>query len=92
MGNNLYRRKEEESKRMYYLGEEKKSYLATEYVYLVQRTMYGAAWLVQQCTSGRCNSGRCVNSTVGSVVIGAAEVGVTSGVLYGAVLVQQWLV
>ena len=25
MGNNLYRRKEEESKRMYYLGEEKKS-------------------------------------------------------------------
>ena len=31
-------------------------------------------------------------ATVGSVVIGAAEVGVTSGVLYGAVLVQQWLV
>ena len=30
-------------------------------------------------------------ATVGSVVIGAAEVGVTSGVLYGAVLVQQWL-
>ena len=33
-------------------------------------------------------------STVGSVVIGVAEVGVTSDVpvLYGAVLVQQWLV
>ena len=31
-------------------------------------------------------------AAVGSVVIGAAEVGVTSGVLYGAVLVQQWLV
>ena len=31
-------------------------------------------------------------STVGSVMIGATEVGVTSGVLHGAVLVQQWLV
>ena len=31
-------------------------------------------------------------AAVGSVVIGAAEVGVPSGVLYGAVLVQQWLV
>ena len=47
MGHNHYRRKEEESKRMYYLGgrEEK---LATECVYFVQCTMYGAAWLVQQ--------------------------------------------
>ena len=50
MGNNHYRRKAEESKRMYYLGgrEEK---LATECVYLVQHSMYGArgaAWLVQQ--------------------------------------------
>ena len=31
-------------------------------------------------------------AAVGSVVIGAAEVGVTSGVLYGAVVVQQWSV
>ena len=30
-------------------------------------------------------------AAVGSVVIGAAEVGVPSGVLYGAVLVQQRL-
>jgi|SouAtlMetagenome_1021521.scaffolds.fasta_scaffold144904_1 hypothetical protein len=30
-------------------------------------------------------------AAVGSVVFGAAEVCVTSGVLYGAVLVQQWL-
>ena len=30
-------------------------------------------------------------TVVGAVVIGAAEVGVPSGVLYGAVLVQQWL-
>ena len=48
MGNNHYRRKEEESKRMYYLGEEKKSEQPNICVYLVQRTMYGAAWLVQQ--------------------------------------------
>ena len=31
-------------------------------------------------------------ATVASVVFGAAEVGVSSGVLYGAVLVHQWLV
>ena len=47
MGNyNRYRRNEEEteSKRMCYLGEEEKSYaIATECVYLMQRTMYGAA-------------------------------------------------
>ena len=30
-------------------------------------------------------------AAVGSVVFGAAEVCVTSGALYGAVLVQQWL-
>ena len=30
-------------------------------------------------------------TAVDSVVFGAAEVCVTSGVLYGAVLVQQWL-
>ena len=30
-------------------------------------------------------------AAVGSVVFGAAEVCVASGVLYGAVLVQQWL-
>ena len=30
-------------------------------------------------------------ATVGSVVFGAGEVCVTSGVLYCAVLVQQWL-
>ena len=45
---------------------------------LVQRTMYGAAWLVQQWSGA---------TVVGAVVIGAAEVGVPSGVLYGAVLV-----
>ena len=51
--------------------------------------MYGAAWLVQPAVVGATVVGV---SMVGSVVIGAAEVGVTSGVLYGAVLVQQWLV
>ena len=58
MGNNHYRRKAEESKRMYYLGgrEEK---LATECVYLVKRTMYGAAWLVQQWSKNDMSHYRC---------------------------------
>ena len=30
-------------------------------------------------------------AVVGAAAVGAAEVCVTSGVLYGAVLVQQWL-
>ena len=57
---NHYRRKEEESKRMYLFGgrEEK---LATEFVYLVQRTMYGAIWLSA--------------ALVGATVVGAAAVG-----------------
>ena len=57
-------------------GREEK--LTTECVYLVQRTMYGAAVA----------SAAVVGATVvGAVVIGAVEVGVPSGVLYGAVLV-----
>ena len=57
--------------------------LATECVYLVQRTMYGA---------GSMASAAMVRAAaVGSVVFGATEVCVTSGALYGAVLVQQWL-
>ena len=48
--------------------------------------MYGAAWPVRAALA-------VVGvATVGSVVVSAAEVGVTSGVLYGAVLVQAWLV
>ena len=31
-------------------------------------------------------------AVVGATVVGAAEVGVTSGVLYGAAMVQQWSV
>ena len=51
------------------------------------------AWLVQQWSvRGATIVGAAVGAAaVGSVVFGAAEVCVTSGVLYGAVLVQQWL-
>ena len=31
-------------------------------------------------------------AVVGATVVGATEVGVTSGVLYGAAIVQQWSV
>ena len=65
-------------------GREEK--LATECVYLVQRTMYGS--MASAAVVGATVVGA---AAVGSVVFGAAEVCVTSGVLYGAVLVQQWL-
>jgi len=46
--------------------------------------MYGAAWLGQQWSVQQWS--------VQQRLHGAAEVGVTSGVLYGAVVVQQWSV
>ena len=50
--------------------------------------MVSAAWLVHATVVGATVVGA---AAVGSVVFGAAEVCVTSGVLYGAVSVQQWL-
>ena len=67
-------------------GREEK--LAPECVYLVQRTMYGAGSIASAAVVGATVVGA---TAVDSVVFGAAEVCVTSGVLYGAVLVQQWL-
>ena len=64
-------------------GREEKS--AAECVYLVQRTMYGAGSMASAAVVGATVVGA---AAVGSVVFGAAEVCVTSGVLYGAVLVQ----
>ena len=45
--------------------------------------MYGAGSMASAAVVGA--------TAVGSVVFGAAEVCATSGALYGAVLVQQWL-
>ena len=70
---------------MYYLGEEKRSQQPNMCGYLVQRTMYGAAWL--WCKSAVVGATVVGAPTVGSIVIGAIEVGVPSGVLYGAALV-----
>ena len=83
MSNTHYRRNEEENKCMCYLiwGTLREEKLATECVYLVQRTMY--IW---------CSMASAAVHVVGSlafvwVVIGTVEVDVPSGVLYGEVLV-----
>ena len=77
-------------------GREEK--LATECVYLVKRSMYGAAWLVQQwlvqqwSVQQRLGSrGWCDEWCAVWCSSSAAVVGVMGGVLYGAAVVQQWL-
>ena len=74
---------------MYYLGEEKRSEQPNVFTWCNAqlRTMYGS--MASAAVVGATVAGA---AAVGSVVFGAAEVCVTSGVLYGAVLVQQWLV
>ena len=76
---------------MHYLGEEKKLKLATECVYLVQRTMYGATVVGATMVGTRCSSGWCAEWCAVWCSISVPLVGVVSGVLYDASIVKLWL-
>ena len=76
MGNNHYRRKEEESKRMYYLGKRRK---------VSNRMCLFGETLNVWCSTASA-------AVVSATTVGATKIGVTSDVLYGATVVHQWSV